>query len=679
MVYRPLGSWFLTCTLCVAGWVSSSADAADDSLRTLEHSTNLVWRAFATENRIRLYSTNDAQGVVLKAKWDRPRVDVREFSYASATLEPDTSSPPNASAPKWREARVLDRSRSEQVLRDAVEHRVSLQPGQGIYCRYSFGEAVVFRDAAGKIQIRPGAEQPDGVQIVGRYSRQELASGMAEAVEADLQSVFPNDGSFVLSLGGANQMRLAFIDLERRQAVVLYAPRLSNDPRRSAKLAMKLSGLASFIVVDNAWPLLKNPVSSITRTLNQGIQWSAGLFEPRLRKRGSDIPPLNQGPGMNLAAWEQWLDQHSHSERERGSVRLLIGGDQFFPLLEKRISEAQSKVDIHVCIFDRDDVAVEVADWIKRRSTNIEVKVIYDRLNSSGAGKAQPATPMPETFSPPRSIRAYLRSGGEVQLRPQPNPGFTCDHSKVFLVDTRYAYIGGMNLGREYRYEWHDMMAEVEGPVVASLQRQFDKKWAQVGLWGDCGLAAESLCGQRAASGTYNQVNWIELRRLYTKTFDRQIRRAELAAIGRACHHVYVENAYLYNNKMIQTLVRARLRGVDVRVVMPSDNDFGAGHKSNLVTANYLLQHGVRVYFYPGMSHIKALEVDGWACFGSANFDSLSLRLNREGDLATSDPGFAQSMRQELFERDFAKSSELKEPVATKFGDNLADALMNPF
>jgi phosphatidylserine/phosphatidylglycerophosphate/cardiolipin synthase-like enzyme len=171
----------------------------------------------------------------------------------------------------------------------------------------------------------------------------------------------------------------------------------------------------------------------------------------------------------------------------------------------------------------------------------------------------------------------------------------------------------------------------------------------------------------------------IELRRLYTKTFDRQIRRVELAAIDHARHHVFLENAYLYNNKMIVALVQARLRGVDVRVVMPSENDFGAGHKSNLVTANYLLRHGVRVYFYPGMSHIKALDVDGWICFGSANFDSLSLRLNREADVATSDPGFSAQFREQLFESDFRTSRELSETIETSFGDEFADALLNPF
>jgi phosphatidylserine/phosphatidylglycerophosphate/cardiolipin synthase-like enzyme len=171
----------------------------------------------------------------------------------------------------------------------------------------------------------------------------------------------------------------------------------------------------------------------------------------------------------------------------------------------------------------------------------------------------------------------------------------------------------------------------------------------------------------------------IELRRLYTKTFDRQIRSGQLAAIARARNHIFLENAYLYSNDMIVALVRARQRGVDVRVILPGENDFGSGHSSNLVTANYLRQHGVRVYFYPGMSHVKALLVDGWVCFGSANSDALSLRLNRECNLATSDPGFAATFRRDVFDADMAHSRELTSEVSVSLGDHFSDMLLTPF
>ena len=90
---------------------------------------------------------------------------------------------------------------------------------------------------------------------------------------------------------------------------------------------------------------------------------------------------------------------------------------------------------------------MEIADRLKERSTNIAVRVVFDRLMSSGAGASPPATPMREGFVPPRSIGPYLRRDSKVRVRPQPNPGFTVDHSKVMLVDGRYAYVGGMNLG----------------------------------------------------------------------------------------------------------------------------------------------------------------------------------------------------------------------------------------
>ena len=32
------------------------------------------------------------------------------------------------------------------------------------------------------------------------------------------------------------------------------------------------------------------------------------------------------------------------------------------------------------------------------------------------------------------------------------------------VIDNRVAFLGGMNIGREYRYDWHDLMVEVKGP-----------------------------------------------------------------------------------------------------------------------------------------------------------------------------------------------------------------------
>jgi len=644
--------------------------------------TNSPPRAFLKERHLRLYSAPGADGKrdVFTAEWNKARAAAQEFSYHGVPLirEPSAGPLPKALS-SWRELTVLDLAQGEQLLRGLANHLAPTQPGHGVYLQHALGDVTLFRDPSGNAQVVPFDSRPAGLTIERRYSRHEFSSTAAGLLETALRARQSNETAVVLLWRRAGRIRITFVDLAERETLVLFPPAVDTDGGHQ-KLGGKLTTLASFALVDNLWAFLKNPVSSATRTIHQGVQWTGTLLEPRLRQRTSTLGPITNAPAMDLRAWEEWLDKHTDTPRERGSLRLLLDGEGFYPEFEKRVAEARRKIDIHVCIFDRDDVAVRMADLFKARSTNIVARVVFDRLNTRGAGAASPATPMAEGFVPPRSMGAYLRDGGEVHVRPLLNPGFSCDHSKVFIIDEQFAYIGGMNFGREYRYEWHDLMAEVEGPVVASLQRQFNKKWAQAGVWGDCGLAAESLRRKSPpVDGATNRTDGMELRRLYTKTFDRQIRRAELEAIRRARHHVFVENSYLYNNQMILALVKARRRGVDVRVIMPGENDFAPGHSSNLVTSNFLRRHGVRVFFYPGMSHVKALLVDGWVCFGSANFDALSLRLNREANLATSDPGFAERFRREVFEADFAKSRELRADIAVDWSDHLSDSLLNPF
>ncbi|MCI0738957.1 MAG: phosphatidylserine/phosphatidylglycerophosphate/cardiolipin synthase family protein [Gemmataceae bacterium] len=672
---RLIAVWAL---LPVAGFASGSEELrTEQQFKRAAEWTNVVPRVFVKARKVRIYFTNADEQLMFKAAWKRSRVAAQDLNYRAAELEFDASSPKIPSSGQWREARVLTRDESERFMRVAAEHLAPARPLHGVYCQYALGDLVLFRSGAGDVKLVRFEEKPENVTIDARLGRHELAEAVAKSIETDVRAAYPGNTSFVLTPTRAIGSRLVLIDFAAREAVALYAPQVSADPRHAAKLALTAANLASFAIVDNGWAFLKNPVSSLTRTLNQGLQWSVTLLGPRLRDRASTIPAVTNGPGMDLSDWERWLDQHTGMPRERGTVRLLPNGETFFPLIERRLAAAEQNIDIHVCIFDRDDVAARFADVLKQRATNVDVRVVFDRINSFGAGRTPPATPAPDGFIPPRKISAYLRNGSSVQVRPQLNPGFTADHSKVFLIDGRYAYIGGMNIGREYRYEWHDLMAEIEGPVVTSLQKEFDKKWAQTSLWGDCALAVEALRGSTVVSNIPPAADSIELRRLYTKTFDRQIRRAEMEAVKRARNHIYLQNAYLYDNGMIIALVKARLRGVDVRVIMPAENDFKIGHGSNLVTANYLLRHGVRVYFYPGMTHVKAMQIDGWTCFGSANFDALSLRLNREANLATSDSAFAARFKKEVFDTDFARCRELKESVPVGWNDHLGDVILN--
>lgn len=512
----------LVVALLAAAPVAASSPSDDDGKQpaNLGNRTNLHPRAFVQDHKILISYTNGGQMWMLKATWVLPRVTPEKFVYGSATLQP-SKSPKTIPGPNsgWHEVTVLSQAEADRFLRKVADRLVPPEPGHGILCRFALGEATLYRNADGKVQL--ATNPPVNVTIDRHYTRQGLASAAATELETILRTAYPGRTTFALAIGHGSRMRLAFLDLTQRRVVVLYLPGKVDNPHVIARYGSKLKNLVSFAVIDNALAFLKNPITSSTRAVNQVVQWPLTLLHRQANPK-SEIPPVTHASGMDLAAWEQWLDHHTHAPREQGSLRLLIGGNEFFPLFERRVAEAQHGVAMLACIFDRDDVSVEVANRLKQRSTNIEVRVIFDRMMTRMAEAIPPGTQMPAGFTEPKSIAPYLRHDSEVRVRPEPNPVLTVDHQKLYLVDGRYAYVGGMNVGREYRYEWHDFMVEVQGPVVASYQRQFDKMWSQGGPWGDIGLAAESLGGKRPGTSHEPSTDLIELRRLYTKNFNRR-------------------------------------------------------------------------------------------------------------------------------------------------------------
>jgi cardiolipin synthase len=243
------------------------------------------------------------------------------------------------------------------------------------------------------------------------------------------------------------------------------------------------------------------------------------------------------------------------------------------------------------------------------------------------------------------------------------------------LVDGSRAWLGGMNIGREYRSEWHDMMVELNGPVVSWLEYGYRLNWAHASLLGDLAYL-DALLTARKPKQAGAAADSVPMRLLPTTTLRKPFAKAVLRALQNAQSFIYVENPYLFDKQVMSDLVRARARGVDVRVILPRVNDSRTGERAELVAANYLIQQGVRVFFYPGMTHVKALLVDDWACVGSGNLNQFGLSLCQEQNVGTSDPGFANRLKQDLFEEDFTHCYELTEPVPLEWKDFVADFLL---
>ena len=637
-------------------------------------------RAFAKGDNVRIYYTNETGRVVFVADWKKSAIQGRRYAYKTAELKFDRT-PPKLPKPdgSWREAAVIGRVVWTRFATEAAGRLTPAIPGHGIYVQTLATESVLYRDAAGAVKSAPFGIQPADVVLAARYNTEEFAVLLAEFVEGRLRASFPGKDLFLIEQQPeGHDTAFVLLDLARRMCVLLEPPRTADDPRGEPQFIPTLAAFGSLTVESHGVSMLKNPFSTTFRLAHTAAQSVAGFLTPRVSSSGP-LPPVTNAPPMDLAAWEARLDDLTDTRSDRGSVRFLINGEGFFPVLEERIAAATNHIEIEVGIFDNDDVAVGLADQLRERSRAVDVKVILDRMSTQASGRSPPSTPMPEGFRPPSSITDYLQSNSRVQVRPFLNPWLTSDHAKVITVDGWWSCLGGMNIGREYRYEWHDLMAAVEGPIVAKLQYDFAKAWAHAGPLGDAAYATRALLDSPAKSAAGTTRDWPKLRRLYTRPGELQIRKAVLASLNQARSRIYLENPYLYDPAVVNGLVRARARGVDVRVVLPSENDLGGGKSSNYVIANHLFRNGVRVYLYPGMTHVKALVADGWCTFGSANFNKLSLRTNHEVNLATSDAGITGRLVSELFEVDFAKSHTLTEPIGVDWTDHLANTILSQF
>lgn len=371
--------------------------------------------------------------------------------------------------------------------------------------------------------------------------------------------------------------------------------------------------------------------------------------------------------------FELLLDREGMPRRESGTLEWLVDGPGFFPELDRQLAAAKQSVDLQFFIYDNDDIAVRYADRLKRLAESLPVRILFDDLGSTFAHTAAPETLGPNGFQPPPDIARYLKEDSKLQVRRTLNPWLVCDHTKLLVFDRRTAILGGMNMGREYYSEWHDLMVKVEGPIVGSLSREFNGAWRKAGPWGDLALFRKPAFFRKPAPVE----GGVPLRLLRTDAArgQTQILDATMLAIRAARKRVWIENPYFAYDDIAHAVVDAARRGVDVRVIIPARGDSTIMDAGNLGTARAVIEAGGKVFRYPRMTHMKVMIADGWGCIGSANLDTLSMRINRELNLAFSDPAVVRDLEQQVFLPDFRASKRIRLEETSSAVAPLAEAI----
>ncbi len=438
--------------------------------------------------------------------------------------------------------------------------------------------------------------------------------------------------------------------------------------------------VARQVAHDTLVELTHHPLRTCREIVCEGADHLCSLFHGGVGKRlflpRHGAPPVPaSGQPLDLAALEQELTGLTGQPLNPAHVQLYVDGRAALCALEDLIARAQHSIDVIMFQWEADGLGEQIAARLMARAgPGLRIRVLID-----GGGNMFFGVPEHACARTVNRVVCALARHPYIEVVRIRNPFCCYDHRKLVIIDGCVAWTGGRNFSAEAFFEHHDLSFVLEGPLVDRLQERFDRYWRdQDGPMGGavrhaladaCRAPARPLTGPACPPNT-----WARL--LFSEPGCRQLSRAVYRAIDMAHDRVYLQNVYLTDSRLVYKLAQARQRGVDVRVVLTVQSTSDIINRSNRVVANRLLAAGVRVYLYPGMTHVKAVTVDGcWAYIGTGNFDPLSLRHNRELGLSVSGCPLIAQLEEGLFLPDQRPGWEMTHPLSVGLGDYLAEMI----
>jgi cardiolipin synthase len=365
-------------------------------------------------------------------------------------------------------------------------------------------------------------------------------------------------------------------------------------------------------------------------------------------------------------------------------VQLLQDGPATYRAMLTAINAARDHINMETYILDDDDVGHRFAQaLIAKQRQGVQVNLIRDSAGTIGT----PAAFFERLavngirvleFNPLNPLA--VRKDWELNQR---------DHRKLLIVDGRIAFLGGINIssvysggsakaaartpierapvragggapgdspeaGAEGSLAWRDTDLQLQGPVVAELQKLFLATWAaQKGA----PLAPKNYFPHLENVGK-------QVVRAIGSSPDEPyslIYATLLSAIASAETSVHITNAYFAPDpQLLAVLEAAAGRGVDVKLILPSQTDSWLVFHAGRGYYDRLLRSGVKIYERRDVIlHSKTALIDGvWATVGSTNLDWRSFLHNHELNAVVLGAEFGEQVRA-MFEKDLAASEAI--------------------
>lgn len=225
------------------------------------------------------------------------------------------------------------------------------------------------------------------------------------------------------------------------------------------------------------------------------------------------------------------------------------------------------------------------------------------------------------------------------------------------VVDGQTAFVGGLCISDNWAahadggHNWRDTGLLVRGAVTADVAAAFDAMWRRAQMED---VPVPSLFSESPPTPPCGMV-------VADQPGAHHVASIYLWLAAHAQRSLEITDAYLVTPEpVVAAFEAAARRGVEVRFLLPGNNNHPFAAASARRRYARLLAAGVRIFEWRGMMvHAKTAVADGEITLvGSSNLDPLSMTRNYELNLLIADTRTGTAMR-EMFARDLDGAREI--------------------
>jgi len=310
---------------------------------------------------------------------------------------------------------------------------------------------------------------------------------------------------------------------------------------------------------------------------------------------------------------------------DNNNLTLYTNSQDAYSAFIKALGSAKKSIDLAAYVVKIDDVTEAIfALLLKKAKEGVKVQLIVDAIGSyklylwqAPLKELRDAGIIIDFFAPIFSFKNIAK----LNLR---------YHRKIFIIDNKTLFSGGMNLSSEYMGEtyegdrWIDLMFEAKGDIVKSYVDVFNSDIAYI--HNQEIILSDSIQSRAGKHSLQALPSGPDVK-------GDALLEVILNSIYTAKKRIWIITPYFIPDEFIlQAMKIASHKGIDVKIITPKNSNHAIADFARSGYIRNLYEFGIDVVLYEGkMIHAKTMLFDDETLIlGSSNLDYRSLLLNYE-------------------------------------------------